>query len=270
MDLTSLPLTSWLFDGAYGLLMGLADILAPFLGATSAAAAIILITLVVRAALIPTAISMQRGMQSRARLAPKMQELQKKHKNNPERLQREMMQLYSDEGTSPFAGCLPMLVQAPVVGIIYALFIHPQINGHANDLLTHTFAGVPLGSSLAGEIAAGTLTWPTALVFGGIVVAIAAVGEITRRVFRPKVPATADASAASKNVAKTDAAPNPAAALQSPTVLKMLGFLQFITAVFACFVPLAAGLYLFTTVTWTLVQRIILQRRFPMPEPVAA
>ncbi|MFD6136173.1 preprotein translocase YidC, partial [Isoptericola sp. NPDC060257] len=39
---------------------------------------------------------------------------------------------------------------------------------------------------------------------------------------------------------------------------------QFATAVVACVVPLAAGLYLLVTVAWTLVQRILLRRRFPL------
>ncbi|WP_431796850.1 hypothetical protein [Microbacterium kunmingense] len=44
----------------------------------------------------------------------------------------------------------------------------------------------------------------------------------------------------------------------------MAGFLQFGTAVVALFVPLAAALYLLVTVSWTLVQRLMLRRRFPI------
>ena len=40
-----------------------------------------------------------------------------------------------------------------------------------------------------------------------------------------------------------------------------------LTAVFAAFVPLAAALYLTVTVVWTLVQRVILRRRYPLPQP---
>ena len=68
-----------------------------------------------------------------------------------------LMGLYSAEGTSPMAGCLPLLIQAPIVGVIYALFILPTIAGHPNALLEQQLAGVPLGSSLAGSIASGTL-----------------------------------------------------------------------------------------------------------------
>jgi YidC/Oxa1 family membrane protein insertase len=44
----------------------------------------------------------------------------------------------------------------------------------------------------------------------------------------------------------------------------MLGALQFMTAVVACVVPLAAGIYLLVTVWWTLGQRVLLRRRYPI------
>lgn len=268
MDFYAFPPIAAVLDAAYAVLMGLAGLLEPLIGVTSAAAAIVLVTLIVRAALIPTAVSMAKGEQTRARLAPKLQALQQKHKNNPERLQREMMKLYSDEGTSPLAGCLPMLVQAPVVGVIYALFILPTVNGHPNDLLTETFGGVPLGSSFAGALVQGTLTAPTIAVFAVLVLVIAAVAEVTRRVFRPV--AGAPALPALPGGAGGAAAAPGAAPAAGPNLVRALGFLQYVTAVIALFVPLAAGLYLATTVIWTLGQRVLLRRRYPLPLPPAA
>ncbi|MDR5698454.1 YidC/Oxa1 family membrane protein insertase [Agromyces aerolatus] len=262
MDLYAFPPIAAVLDGAYTVLMWLAELLEPLIGVTSAAAAIVLVTLIVRAVLIPTAVSMAKGEQTRARLAPKIQALQQKHKQNPERLQREMMKLYSDEGTSPLAGCLPMLVQAPVVGVIYALFILPTINGHDNALLTETVAGVPLGTSFVGSIAHGELTGATVGVFAVLVLLIAAVAEVTRRVFRPVTPPAPVPTGA--------AGPGAAAPLGGPGLVRALGFLQFATAVIALFVPLAAGIYLTTTVVWTLGQRMLLRRRYPLPVPPAA
>ncbi|WP_350349101.1 membrane protein insertase YidC [Agromyces sp. G08B096] len=272
MDLYSFPPIAAVLDGAYTLLMALAGLLDPLIGVTSAAAAIVLVTVIVRAVLIPTAVSMAKGEQVRARLAPKLQALRQRHRDNPERLQRELAKLYADEGTSPLAGCLPMLVQAPVVGVIYALFILPSVNGHANALLTETLGGVPLGSSLAGEAVHGTLGWPDALVFGGVILLIALIAEVTRRVLRPPVPPAATAAAAAGQAGKpgTPATSGPAGALAAPGVARALGFLPYATAVVAVFVPLAAGLYLVVTVAWTLVQRMVLRRRFPLPEPPAA
>jgi YidC/Oxa1 family membrane protein insertase len=264
MDLYAFPPIAALLDGAYAVLMGLADLLEPLAGASSAAAAVVLLTLLVRAALIPVGVSQAKAERTRARLAPKLAELQRKHGKNPERLQRETMALYQAEGTTPFAGCLPMLVQAPVVGIIYALFILPTIAGHPNALLTQTLFGVPLGSSLAGSIAGGTLTPASFAVFGTIVLAIALVGELTRRVFRPQLaPAPTGATGATGAAATAAASASP---LSNPNTLRMLGFLQFATAVIAVFVPLAAALYLLVTVAWTLAQRVLLRRVYPLPE----
>jgi YidC/Oxa1 family membrane protein insertase len=267
MDLYAFPPIAAVLDVAYSLLMSLSNLLEPIAGAGSAALAIVLVTLLVRAALIPVGISQAKAERTRARLAPKIAELQRKHKKNPERLQREMMALYSDEGTSPLAGCLPMLVQIPVVGVIYALFILPVIAGHPNELLTHTLFGVPLGSSLAGSIVTGTATPTVVAVFGTIVLLIAVVGEVTRRAFRPAAPA---APAASPVVGSGAAPGTPTLSPEGLARMQgMLGLLQFITAVVAMFVPLAAALYLLVTVTWTLGQRLVLRRVYPVVPPQA-
>ncbi len=248
MDLFAFPPIAAILDAAYNGLLGLAGLLDPFLGAASAGLAVILVTLLVRAALIPVGVSQARAEQTRARLAPRLRELQKRYGRDRERLQRETMKLYADEKTSPFAGCLPMLAQAPVVGIIYALFLHTTIAGHDNALLAHELLGVPLGTSFAGAVAAGSLDAATTLVLGGLVMLIALLGEVTRRVFRPVAAQGADDSP-----------------LSSPVGLRLLGAAQFATAVVAVFVPLAAGVYLLVTVVWTLGQRIVLRRLFPLP-----
>lgn len=237
MDLTDLPIVSTLLDLTYTGLMALTTLLAPATGAFSAALAIVLVTLVVRTVLIPAGIAQAKAEQARARLAPRLRDLQTRHRGNPERLQRETMALYRSEGASPFAGCLPILIQAPIVGLLYSVFLHGAIAGHANDLLTQTLFDVPLGVSLVGAVAQGTAEPVTWLVIGCLVLTVAAVGEVTRRLFR---------------IAPVEGA------VRVPTGL--LGALQFATAVVALFVPLAAGLYLLTTVIWTLCQRLVLRR----------
>lgn len=241
MDLFAVPPLAALLDLTYRGLMALADLLSPLAGPGAAAAAVVLVTLLVRAALIPAGISQAKAEQTRARLAPRLRELQQKHRRDRERLQRETMQLYRDENASPFGGCLALAAQAPLVGLLYAIFLHPVIAGHPNALLTATLAGVPLGSSLSGLLAVGSMTVPAALVFAAVIAGIVLVGELTRRLFRP---VTADA------------------ALPGATA-GVLGLLQFATAVVAVFVPLAAGLYLLVTVAWTLAQRLILRRVYP-------
>lgn len=253
MDPYAFPPIAAVLDGAHAVLMALAGLLEPFIGVSSAAAAVVLVTVLVRIALIPVGVSQAKAERTRARLAPQLADLRRRHGANPERLQRETMALYAAEGTSPFAGCLPLLIQAPIVGVIYALFILPTIAGHPNALLEQTFLGVPLGSSLAGSIVSGTLAPGALIVFGVVIAAIAVVGEVTRRVFRVQLPGSTDAAAASPP--------------GLPAAQRLIGLAQFITAVIAVFVPLAAALYLLVTVAWTLGQRVVLRRRYP-PEEV--
>jgi YidC/Oxa1 family membrane protein insertase len=269
MNLSDLPPVAAVLDGAHALLMHLAALLGPLAGASSAAAAIVLVTLLVRAALIPVGISQAKAERTRARLAPRLAELRRRHASDPERLQRETMALYADEGASPFAGCLPMLIQAPIVAVIYALFVLPTIAGHPNALLEQTLLGVPLGSSLAGSIASGALTPEALLVFGVVIASIALVGELTRRAFRPQAAATA-APAGRNGTQQSAATDATAAVLGSAAVLRVMGLLQFVTAAIAAFVPLAAALYLLVTVTWTLGQRFVLRRVYPLPPALPA
>lgn len=255
MDIFDFPPLAALLDGAYSTLVGLAALLEPLTGASAAALAIVIVTLLVRSLLIPVGISQARAEQSRARLAPRLNELQRRHRNNPERLRTETLELYRRENTSPFAGMLPLLAQAPVIGILYTLFIRPEIAGHVNELLTNELFGVPLGSSLVGAAfngAAfnGAATLQTLLVFGALVVVMIVVAELTRRMLPPP---TSD----------------PDSPLASPGMRHMMNALHYLTAVLALFVPLAAGIYLTVTVAWTLMQRVLLRRRYPLPEAVA-
>lgn len=245
MDIYAFPPIAAILDAAYGALTALSAALEPLAGTAASAAAVILVTLLIRALLIPVGISQAKAEQTRARLAPKLREIQKRHKKNPERLQRETMQLYKDENTSPFAGCLPVLLQAPVVGILYTLFLRTDIAGHANDLLTHDLFGASLGTSLVHMLFAGPFSLPTLLVYVALIAIMIAVAELTRRAFHPT---------------PVDDSP-----LSSPGMLRMMNALHYLTAVFAVFVPLAASLYLTVTVAWTLVQRVILRRRYPLP-----
>lgn len=123
MDLSTLPVFSTLLDLTSTGLMALISLLTPATGALAGALAVVLVTLLVRAALIPAGVAQAKAEQTRARLAPRLRELQKRHRGDRERLQRATMELYRAEGASPFAGCLPLLIQAPIVGLLYSVFL---------------------------------------------------------------------------------------------------------------------------------------------------
>ncbi|KYH33757.1 YidC/Oxa1 family membrane protein insertase [Neomoorella mulderi] len=81
--------------------------------------AIILFTILVKVILFPLTYRQLRSMKRMQEIQPKVQELQKKYKGNPQKAQQAMMELYQKEGVNPLGGCLPLLVQMP---ILFALF----------------------------------------------------------------------------------------------------------------------------------------------------
>jgi YidC/Oxa1 family membrane protein insertase len=83
---------------------------------------IILLTIVVRAALLPLAVKQFRSMQSMQRIAPHLKELQAKYKDDKQRLQQETMKFYQEHKVNPFASCLPLFAQLPVfLSLFYML-----------------------------------------------------------------------------------------------------------------------------------------------------
>ena len=73
--------------------------------------AIIMFTILIKIIMLPLSIKQQRTMKKSSELQEKMKVLQFKYKNDPEKLNREMMDLYKKENMSPFSGCLSTIVQ---------------------------------------------------------------------------------------------------------------------------------------------------------------
>ena len=84
--------------------------------------AIVALTLLVRALLLPLTLKQFRSMQALAQLQPEIKKLQEKYKDDKERLNQEMMKFYRENKVNPFASCLPMVAQLPVflVAVLHA------------------------------------------------------------------------------------------------------------------------------------------------------
>lgn len=253
-----------LVEAAYSVVTAISSFLEPLAGGVSAALAVIVLTLLVRAVLIPVGVSQVRAGITRRRLAPKISALQTKYKNSPELMQQKLMELYKEENASPFAGCLPVLAQMPVLMAVYGLFINATIGGHANELLGHTFFGLPLSTSFVKLLGAGDLSGTSITVYLVLVVLIAVVAGFSRHLLTPAAPETPAAAQPARNGSDAPAMPDLSG------LTKTLSFMPFLTALFALFVPLAAALYLATTTTWTLCERLVLGRVLgandPLPE----
>jgi YidC/Oxa1 family membrane protein insertase len=85
--------------------------------------AIIVFTLIVKIVTFPLTLSQMRGMQAQKELQPRIQELQKKYGKDREKMAQEQMKLYREAGVSPLSGCLPLLIQMPVLFALYAALV---------------------------------------------------------------------------------------------------------------------------------------------------
>ncbi len=87
------------------------------------AVAIILLTIVIMGALTPFTIKSTKSMVAMQKLQPEIKKLQQKYKGpeNRQLLNEEMMKLYKEEGANPLGGCLPVLLQAPFLFILYSV-----------------------------------------------------------------------------------------------------------------------------------------------------
>lgn len=238
-------------DLAYHLVSVLAAGLAAAPAGLAAATAIVAFTMAVRLAVLPLSYYAMRGQHAQARLAPKIQDLRQRYARQPDRLRTEITALYHRERTGVLSGCLPVLLQAPFLSVMYLLFRSPIVDGQPNGLLTHNLFGAPLGSHwLAG---AGPLSTQGA-VFAGIFLLLTLIGWLHARTLSSAMPPPA----AGTLTAGTDRQPTaqPGGAFTALTKLA-----PYFTVVIAAFVPLAAGLYLVTTTAWTLAERTVLRRR---------
>jgi YidC/Oxa1 family membrane protein insertase len=205
-------------------------------GVVSPGIAIVLVTIAIRAALIPLSLATVRAEGHRRRLAPRLARLRARYAKQPERLRTETLALYAAEKVSPIAGFLPGLAQAPVLTLVYALFTSTTIDGHANALLNATLLGAPLGRHL---IAAAGGALATDVVAVALIIVITLIAWLSRR--------------ASRRIAL------PLEPAQQ-RIADVLSFTPFLTVVFAAIVPLAATLYLAVSTAWTLIERQVMRK----------
>jgi len=228
-------------DAAYHLVFALSTVLTPVLGGLAAVAGIVLITVALRLVLLPLSFRAMRGQAIAARLAPELQALRTRYGKQPERLQREMTALYKREGTSMFAGLSPLLLQWPLLSVMYLLFRSAQVGGRPNKLLSSDLLGVPLGSYWL------RVTGVADLVFLGLFAVLAVLCWLLSRTGRSMAPVT---PAGGGGLAKV---------------------LPYLTVAVSAFAPLAAGIYLVTSTGWSVLERrLFLRRTRPGAEPTPA
>lgn len=196
----------------------------------NAALGIVLFTLAVRLLLLPLNVRQARTTKIRERLAPKLRELQKRFGRNPERLSKELNALYAKEGTSPFAGFLPMLAQLPFMWLMYRVATHPTA------LAGHSLFGAPLGQQVAGVVADYGLVSMPILVFVSVILLVMAVAWFSARQIK-------------------------VAEEQPELMKKIMPLLPYGSVLAALVLPLAGALYLLVSTAWAVSERAVLASR---------
>lgn len=103
--------------------------------------AIVVLTILIRLCLLPLDLKQRSNQERMAALGPEVQSLQKRYANNPQQLQKKTQELYRDMNVKPALGCLPMLIQLP---ILFAFF------GAMNILASERIMGIMLNAAQFG------------------------------------------------------------------------------------------------------------------------
>jgi YidC/Oxa1 family membrane protein insertase len=215
--------------------------------------AIIGLVIVIRILLIPLFVRQIKAQRNMQILQPKVRALQQKYKGDRERLQQEMMKLYKDAGTNPFASCLPILLQAP---FLFALF--RVLHGVANDVPRGAFKNNDALFESAGNaeifnapLSATFLDAPTVQVRIIAVVLVVLMVLTTfltqRQIMRKNMPPEA---------------------LEGPFAQQQKILLYVLPLVFAfsgVYFPLGVVIYWLTSNIWTMCQQFYVIRRMPAP-----
>ncbi len=89
------------------------------LGVANYGLAIIFMTIIIKIALFPITQKQLKSMRAMQEIQPKTKYLQEKYKDDPQKMQTKVMELYKEHGVNPFGGCLPLLVQMPIFIAFY-------------------------------------------------------------------------------------------------------------------------------------------------------
>src|SRR6202162_5131641 len=122
--------------------------------------AIVGLTVLIRAVLVPLTYRQLKGMQEMQRLSPQIAALKEKYKEDKQRQQQEIMAFYRENKINPLASCLPLLLQLPVfISLFYMLrtdlkkhICGTQLVTHYNTLSTHAKAGFGGSTQLVANV----------------------------------------------------------------------------------------------------------------------
>jgi YidC/Oxa1 family membrane protein insertase len=189
---------------------------------------IVMMTVVVRLAILPLTFKGVRGMQDLQRLQPEIKRLQERYKDDKQRMNQEMMRFYQEHKVNPLSSCLPLLLQLPFFLALFYLLRGDQfradIQGEESFFFIDNLAKAAKGSDLVILIVLYVVT----MLASTAVTAISA----------------------------------------DKTQQRIMLLLPFIFVPFIVTFPAGLLVYWITTNIWTIGQQLLVRKLFPKPEPI--
>jgi YidC/Oxa1 family membrane protein insertase len=210
--------------------------------------AIVLLTVTVRLAILPLTFKQVRSMQAMQRLQPQMKELQKRYKDDRQRMNEELMKLYQEHQVNPLGSCLPLLLQLP---FFLSLFYLQQSEGF-RALVRDTGGSLGVLGGGGNLDAAAAVTGGEKFLFipdltvpptGGVLIALILIYICTQL-----------GSSTVSAMAMTD-----------KNQKRLMFALPFIFVPFIINFPAGLLVYWITTNTWTIGQQLLIRKVLPPP-----
>jgi len=201
---------------------------------------IVILTIIIRAVLYPVAVKALKSQKTLQELQPKIQEIQKKHKNNKEQLAMETLELYRREKINPFSSLFLALIQLPILIALYTVFW----KGLNPDELANLYSFV----SSPGQLNAVFLGFMDLSKTNFIIAILAGIFQFFQT--KMMLPKTAPVQKKGSDIAQM---------MQK----QMVYFFPFLTVFILMNLPSAIGLYWIVSGIFSIVQQYFILKQYP-------
>jgi YidC/Oxa1 family membrane protein insertase len=223
---------------------------------------LILFTILVKTILLPLTLKQTKSTMEMQKFQPEIQKLQKKYKQNKEKLNEEMMKLYKEHNINPAGGCLPLIIQLPIIFGLYRVIYSPlkymlKIPVEKIEELGNSF-NPPIAAT--NEIAIAKQSGLINLEFLGL--DLAGTASLTSPSILWLIPILAGVttylfSSITTKSTQVSGAENNQAAMMTSSMTKVM---PIITAVICFQLPAGVGMYWIIANVYSIVQQLILNR----------
>jgi YidC/Oxa1 family membrane protein insertase len=253
---------NYLYELVAWVLMQIYNGLSPLFGTTSGwtwAFSIIILVVIMRLIMVPLFIKQMHTTRAMSALAPEMQALRKKYKDDKQTLQQETMKLYQQAGVNPLMGCLPVALQLPLFFALFSVlkaiteWTHgPPKYGLTLQMVESAQKAKILGATVGDKVLfTGTLHVP---VEAKIVILISVMISMTTTYLTIR-------QSMKRGMMPAATPDNPMASSQ-----KLMQYIMPLFALSGLYWQFGLVLYWVTTNVWTLGQQWVMFRKYPQPK----